>query len=225
MPELDISTDILDTRDALAEVEAVMLFPDDPQMRDTVRRVERQHALIEAAKVGDFRIDSASLAEAMEGALHTATPAWLEEQTKRPMHYGCVAGVILLKMLYGEQTGQLAENTIRKTATKLHGAMWRSYIGSLSEEHIKQDVWPRFMPVAHLWSATIALQNEGVTEFPCRIVDMPRFLALAEQDRQAGESLRLYKRAETALRADACWRVPDSVKLPDVTAYWPSADC
>jgi hypothetical protein len=225
MPDLKLSTDTLDTRDALAEVEAAMLFPDDAEMRDTVRRVERQHALIEAAKAGDFQIDAPTMAEAMEAALHTPTPAWLQEQTKRPAYYGGVAGVVLLRLLYGEHTDQRAEYTIRKTAPKVTGALWRSYVGNLAEETIKQDVWPRFAPVAHLWSAYITLTNEGIKEFPCRIRDLPRFLALAEQDRHAGESQRLYRRSETALKPGETWRVPETVKLPAVTASWPHVDC
>ncbi len=138
--------------------------------------------------------------------VHQATPAFAR---------GVLAGRIFLGALADQMIGKREGlQAIKAEVAQRHRG--QEHFEELSAATIEKLIWGVYRPVSHLWAACGQLAVEtGGGVVPCRLADLPLFLAVAESLRRDGESCRL-RQSKTLLDPSKTWRVPADLQLPVV---------
>jgi hypothetical protein len=209
---LEITADNLADRWMLYHVEAVMLWPHDPEARARSLEVSTMRDSLDRMKGADFTMTAAEVAEVAERVWTLPTVQELQEEARGPTKHGLTAGMLLRWLISADQAGEAM--TLEDGAQRVERAMREHRVGYKT---VRNTAWPRYRDVAHLWAAHTSMQAQGATPFPCAMKDLPKFLAIAEAFRTEGEALRLPRSQKTALDPNRTWRVPGNLVLPRVT--------
>jgi hypothetical protein len=206
---LEITADNLADRWTLYHVEAVMLWPHDPDARARSLEVSTMRDSLDRMKDADFTMTAAEVAEVAERVWTLPTVQELQEEARGPTKHGLTAGMLLRWLISADQAGETM--TLEDGAQRVERAMREHRVGYKT---VRNTAWPRYRDVAHLWAAHSVLHDEGSTPFPCQRGDLPRFLAIAEALRREGERIQLPRSTKRAQDAATTWRVPAGVTLP-----------
>jgi len=221
MPYLEMTPELLEpepTKVALAYVEALMLWPDDPKKREralyaaaaielgrTARRIEEsgKNAVIDSSHVNLL--------------LHASPPEEIRASAVVPFRRGAITAEIFCRTLHDERVGlrrglQAAKNEARV-----------QYEKQQDFEHLSggtiEKIWAVYQPVAHLWGAWKFMVSANYP-FPCRLADLPDFLAKAEALRLDGEACHLRQSKKPLLNPQTTWVLPDRLRIPHVKVVW-----
>jgi hypothetical protein len=211
---LELRSDCLEntTRGDLAAIGAVMLWP---------KNEEKQQASLHA-----FLAESPE--EVMQGpvakedlrafaAMIRAAPSMeaVTQESARAFEFGSIAGTILY-----HSVGMLAIDPAAAPASALKAQIAKKWARRrISEKTINQTIWPTYRCVSALWAAHIWWRQKTActTVFPCLPGDLGEFLAVAEEFRTRGESLKVPGSPEpTILRKSETIRVPPNLILPHI---------
>ena len=212
MRVLDIHQSAIDhpIRLDLAMIEAEMLWPHDDGARNRAIKAAFAQQYIAAAKAQDSMIDAES-AEALHAAPRLVN---INEGAEVPFRHGIVAGRILLESVVAASI-DYPTSPIPALKRQLAAAFRNDQV---SESSINNTIWPRYRSVSHLWAAYLERDYTGNdVEFPCSYKQIGSFIALSEEFRRLGESLRLPKSPTTSiLNAADMLRLPISIRLPEL---------
>ena len=206
-PQLHLTTMCLSpataTRQHLAAIEAVMLWPDDEKLRasgfhaaDAQFLLENRALLLARQDVDWLRY----LADAPRiGDIHV----------RDPYAHGVIAGYILHDTV-GKIILGLEDASIGKSIATCSQGFWRRF--RVSEKTINNVVWPRYKPVAHFWAAYFSNYLAGDTVWPCDVSKISQFLAEAEAYREFGETLKPFKSRHGVIPPDIAVRLPFAIE-------------
>jgi hypothetical protein len=189
-------------------VAAWMLFPDDEAWRNKVIANAAVQEGLEALRTGRLRQDQ------YEGlvllALDAASAADITRAYDEPAERGMGAGMILYNVCLRIPRDDPAP--MQRATREVGSAIWRRRASA--SKHVHTAVWKTYKPVAALWAAFIYLYEDGDTEsveFPCRLSELPTFLAIAEAYRELAERTIPPRRNHPVLKPGDSIRLPDSV--------------
>lgn len=226
MPELDFLAYRTLPAFAGAQVQAVMLHPDDADARENLMKLFVANMLSQHNDLARI-VQIPQVAHLLRRVL--ADPPPTEEVQRRATHAGYggpVAGDILVLVWQMEQHG------IRGSLNK---AIEQVLVGEGDARGIYYDytdadgkpipcnrkdvwnAWRAYKTVAHLWAIAQIAEAEGVYETLTTSEDLLRFLAYAEAFRHFGETLVPHARTTPLLNPATTWTVPAHIPLPLVT--------
>jgi hypothetical protein len=201
------------TRTGQAQIEAMMLWPEDEKARDvflmaslTEHRIRhlpelspeeleqvRTHLLLDLPRIKD-----------------------LQTQIADRVAHGEIAGMLTLRSSVGvdffgaksltSQQEEISRNL--KPDFQIEPRTMNNRTGPLY----------KFRPVAHLWAAYALYVMNGRRAFPCKVADIPDFLGTAEAVRLKAETTRLPRSNSTVMREGEAILLPADVRaaLPPV---------
>jgi hypothetical protein len=120
---------------------------------------------------------------------------------------GIVAGLVLARLI-NRRESRPAEATLGRMKQEVSKAVSPKWGDGYSPKTIDNVIWPAFAPVAHLWASWLLCKEKGSAPIPCEASVAPKFLAIAEAYRSAGEAFRAKKATTPVLDPSATWRVP-----------------
>ena len=190
------------TRTDLDRVGALMLWPDDQEMRD--RAIETSfvallHTVSDHLSRGDL-VELVSLAK-------DATPlTQIHDAARQRFIDGARSGIYLR-----ETVGHVSLD--RKVSMKTLAVDVATIPPTMSPHTFENTIWPRFRPVSHFWAAWLHMtqvSGKNGRAFPCGGDQLAQFLGLAEGFRQLGEQTRTKQSPSMVLRSNDSIRVsPD----------------
>jgi hypothetical protein len=139
--------------------------------------------------------------------LANATPIKdVQEETQPTFVHGMIAGKILWLALLDHHTGK------KRGLEAIKADISKEYSGEkrferLSVSTINNTIWRTFRSVSHFWAAYPMCAADRN--------DLPRFLAVAEYLRHAGEACPMRQHPGTVLDGASTWRVPPQLALPE----------
>ncbi|WP_043743318.1 hypothetical protein [Paramagnetospirillum magneticum] len=203
------------SRLTVAYLEAVMLFPNDPERQarammavDVSLEVDRHIQHLGPDELVPAR-DMAALVDSVRRAPRIEEFASVSKQA---MNRGVFAGYVVLHVLARKQLSP-------KTATIGQAIKLAIEAGfGDSASNFNKSVRSQFMAVSHLWAAFVMLAQEREAEwaFPCRLDSIPYFLATAEVIRREGESFKPPQSNSTLLNPSISLKVPEGIALPQI---------
>ena len=116
----------------------------------------------------------------------------IHDRVRQPFMHGCAAGLLLLRAATHASIPQHFK--LSDIKHDIAGTF------TVSVSTVDNTIWPAFRPVAHLFAAYLVRALEGETTFPCRLVELPLFLARAEDFRSRGEAIFPPRRSDPMLR-------------------------
>ena len=222
MPVLDIRAEELGenrTRLTLSYIESVMLWPNDKAMRTRAYAAARATHLHDAMQYLDDAslLSLKDLSVVMDVLVRAPPLADVHADVMTPFARGTIAGLIFGEAMTTNRIGKPRKLQDIKTdiSKRFHG---NPGFGKLSSSTIENAIWKPYSPVAHLWAASHRLNGQEAV-FPCRLTDLPSFLAIAEYLRREGEAHRP-KQAPPLLDAERTWKLPESLPLPNLAIHW-----
>jgi hypothetical protein len=96
----------------------------------------------------------------------------------------------------------------------------------ISRSTLENTIWRNYKPVAHLWAShvyyVLILRPDDALAFPCRVDQLPDFLALADFFALSGLSAKMprRKKSEHLLDESNMWRIPSGLHLPRYEMEW-----
>ena len=201
------------TRWDLAVIEARMLWPHDPETRESY--IDAVSAKLQVAAIDQFPFPEptpAEVREVAEMALAAPRIGDFTKAAKKCYFHGLIAGFLLI-----ESTGGADADSRYKSLADIKNALSDRY-RRLSPKTISSSVWPRYRPVAHFWAAHFLETKESENNvFPCRMRDLALFLATAEAYRRRGEKIRSnIKSPTTVLQRGEAVMTPPALALPEI---------
>ncbi len=202
------------TRWDLAVIEARMLWPHDPETRDSY--IGAVSVKLQVAAIDQVPLRKPTPTEVREFAEMVLTAPRIGDFTKawqKAVVHGAVAGKLLHEAVGLHEIGR--ENA------GLGGikSMLADRLGPgrhLSQKTIDNTIWPRYRAVAHFWAAHCS-EYTGSGGFPCRTRDLALFLATAEAYRRLGETTRSTSKSPTTiLRPGEAVMIPPTLALPEI---------
>jgi hypothetical protein len=172
------------TRMHLAEIEAAMIWPDDPTTRARYQEAVLVHVSLVAANKGLLSPDE--LLSLANLAAQAARLSDLQDAAKDRYERGLFAGKILFDAVSQSKVGRDA------TLGPIMDAARRRYLGKAATKSkvVHNRIWKVFSDVAHLWAAHCFYQARGQAAFPCAVDRLPLFLAIGQHFRAIGERTR-----------------------------------
>jgi hypothetical protein len=217
---IDLGPECIDhpTRLDLAEIEAVMLWPNSDVESDGAAATSASAYFIERHELFVDPVMSRCLAE----LAFRAKPLSDVQQSARPRFVdGLIAGQILYLAF---------ERSARKSRDASMSVIYADVVAyfeparKIKTKTIENAIWKPYRPVAHLWAAFITLHGKDKSyPFPCRAGDLPAFLGTAEAFRKWGEATKLRMSPTTVLRPGDAVTVPDNIRVPDFSLTLPAA--
>jgi hypothetical protein len=203
------------SRLTVAYLEAVMLFPNDPE------RQARAMMAVDASLITDWLnqhsgsdepVPASDLAALVDSVHRAPRLEDFEEASKLAMKRGVFAGYVVLHVLARKQLSP--ETATIGQAIAL--AIKKGFGDSAS--NFNKNVRSQFMAVAQLWAAFVMLaqEREASWAFPCRLDSIPYFLAIAEAIRREGEGFKPPQSNSTLLDRSISLKVPEGIALPQV---------
>ena len=223
MPEFVVPGGVLD-HDVLDQIGAYMVWPDGVKGAETGRRYVRIKKTIEALRKGSLSISTNEQADTIEQAM--LIPNTIQQDRADQIDHGMFAGVILEKLLYPAYSGgnprthsavlkELTDQDYNRIGPKNQTEGWAKFFKERKFMRSSlQTAWYDYRSVSHLYVAFFYTVQVDAPVFPCRLQQLPSFLAFAEDARRVGESWKLGKK--TVLVPGSTWSVPSSVDLPPV---------
>ncbi|WP_264715107.1 hypothetical protein [Limobrevibacterium gyesilva] len=233
MPYLDLTDEMIGpkrTRLSLTYIEGVMLWPHDEAARKSAWDTAYGAHLLETLAKAAPRTESPVPVDARDALLTmnflaNARPLpEVQESAKAACARGFVAGEILRLALTERHSG--AEAGITAIKSKIaEGLQGKEHFERLSLSTIENSIWRIYRPVSHLYAASFMLAQQHIAAsqphaFPCRLDELPDFLALSEKLRLNGEGHHPRQYAGTLLDPETTWAVPANLSIPEVTITW-----
>jgi hypothetical protein len=169
MPFLDLSVDDVGpnrTREALARIEAVMLFPDDRE---------------KASRVAYYGAGRAAIEPLPADADITTPAAFMRWLANAPDNLNSLSSKIERRFIIGLAIGRVVTELLCNRDKSLGSALddAAARFNKIRESHpslnrLRQNYWEnaRFRSVCHLWAATYTLQVWTPRQvFPCALID------------------------------------------------------
>jgi hypothetical protein len=131
---------------------------------------------------------------------------------------GTISGVILGWVIFrGQREDTRATASLGSAFRMIQEACAKGWWRGGSISNIKQNIWPTYRPVAHLWAALhIWNDMECGTDVLITPSGMYHFLMMAEWLRRAGETFKPANADAPVLDATDTWKI-----RPEVSAEWP----
>lgn len=207
--DLDLSAADKPTRIHLIEIECLMLWPDDPIARAQAKDSMIVDASLAAANAGLLAPDAVlALANLAATTLPRAT---IDEWRGERMERGRYSGQILFDAISKAVVGQ--DSSLGRIMSEVK----QKYLGceASTSKAVNTKIWHPFRPVAHFWAAHFCYAIRGIDAFPCERSRMALFLAIADDFRKRGESLKLKPKAPaTILPPGQTVLLPTGLNLP-----------
>jgi hypothetical protein len=204
---LPLDANTLSSWTSRGAVAAWMLFPDDEAWRNKIIAHAAVQEGLERLKAGHLRQDHYEALVLL--ALNAASAddiarAW-DERAERGMGAGMILYNVCLRIPRGDRA------PMQRATREVESAIWRR--SASASKHVNTAVWKTYKPVAALWAAFIYCDNDDgeSVEFPCRLSELPTFLALAEAYRVLAESTKPPRRNQPVLKSGDSIRLPESV--------------
>ena len=209
----------------LSYIESVMFWPDDREKRRAAMKAARAEDFFQAVefyknrpkshpvKKAEFTRDE--VADTMMFLKDAPRMADIKKNQKSYTAYGMAAGWILFWVIAWHE---LKSPKATLTAAKANAAK----MVDVSKSSIENLAWKRYRPVSSMWAAAVFMGAQKVKagkqpEFPCKIEELGRFLALSEWFRRKGEKfVPRQSRRGPILKAGESWRPTSSLALPAV---------
>lgn len=239
MPCLEIPAAELDTRMALAYVEAVMAYPSPEEQESRERLIKaadlqytrdawRAHRYVSAMHgipAKSIPIDEVVRYDEMRESVPDIKTIREEARQEGRYLYGLLAGLILNHILAAHEQGEtgITYTGVVDALLNWDRAEGDAELGKLMKrEKVNKTYlnakWPKYRRVAHLYSARRSLDRAQVQgSIPCRTGALPFLLALAEHDRKLGEELT-FKNGKPVLNREESWYVPANIELPSLSS-------
>jgi hypothetical protein len=228
MPVLDLLQEQISdpTELDLRYLEAVMLWPDEPETRTDALSTVRAEMLVSAAKNASPDADSRDwLVSAKELSLLRKAPRREDIKWQGRALRGYFVGRVLLEAL-GPQIWGGKISGLKSTRKALLDHL-RNQFKDQAAFHVDDPSteiwWKRFRPVAHFWAARLMLvqiaeiSNSDAPPFPCRRDQLREFLAIAEAIRKRGENSKSTPRSpRTILQPGEAFYVSPDTPLPEI---------
>lgn len=192
----------------VAQIEAVMLWPDDEAERKRSMLLGR--CLSERELMKEGRLPLAAIEALADAAVDAPAPSDMANAAADVFVNGIVAGRLLNSAVSAAEQ-QPADAAIQANVKRISESLYPRW--RLRPQTINNSVWPRYRRVSHLWAAFI-FSSDGV--FPCRHRDLGTFLATAEAYRELGENTRTRQSPSTVLRPGESVTLPAGLRLPAV---------
>jgi hypothetical protein len=233
---LNLSPDCIDkpTMSDIAGIEAMMLWPDDANQRR--RLVDLANLEIMASRAEDYSQER--LVEALRVAIRTPCREDIKPSWDKRLSQGLVAGMILYSAV---QFSQLKKKPIPLTVINkfvvdaFKTERLKPLRIRLEPQTIKNNIWPRFRSVAHLWAASCWYIFPDKPEEPERTLDLNRpfvcprselgrFLGVSNSFCKQGEELRARRATSPILRKGESIHAPAEVEPPEIEVrFFPHA--
>lgn len=202
------------TRLDLVDIEAIMLWPNDPAARQLWWRAA---ALEEALPhVDDLPIDA--LRQYARDAMTIPRVSELNRRNGKRIIHGQLLGTIVFEATY------LSRHEPERAALyKVQADLCRRLRGTFQIQpqtmNNKDGPIAPMRPAAHMWAAYMYRTIQGDSVFPCRLSEIGRFLATAEAIRHVAETRRAPKAKSAILREDETVKLPQAIlaQLPSVS--------
>jgi hypothetical protein len=192
------------TREALARLEATMLFPDVSAKAARVAYFGAARATIEVMSA-----DTAAISAGFVPWLANAPDNLdsLSEQIRRRFIVGLLLGRMVAEMV----CDGAREKTIEDVCQDLEKEFNRGPDVGFRVNQLSSNWWNQFgfRKVGHLWAATCYLEAWTPRRvFPCALIDLPAYLAAAEYCLFRAKRRRLLAQGEKTLLDETTYRVP-----------------
>ena len=216
MPVMDLRAECLrsPTRLDLSVISAFMLWPDDPEKRELA--ISSATAQFGAALIDTGKMPAIMLSDFARGAVDAPRHAEIQAMAvaDRRFEDGILAGFVLMEAVHLHHGDDLAKAALANVLASLWKRNSRQNVSN--SKTINNRVWKPLRSASPLWAAHLHLNHQdGNDAFPCRRMALPKFLALSEEYRRLGQTLR-QPHATPILAADEAWCVSDKLKLPKV---------
>lgn len=220
MPELELTEAMIGPardRRTLAYLEAVMLWPHDPERRTTALAtsgavfIRDELSKLATARQGSTLTFETDHLLAIINQLAQARPVSdLQGAAREPFKRGVLAGMIMLEVMLPNPTGR--PRSLQQVKSALIGRLaGMSDFQRLSASTMENLIWQVYRPVAHLWAASCMAMIAG-SPFPCRLHELPGWLGMVEQHRLDGLQWRT-GRGTTLLDPDRTWSFPPALRI------------
>ena len=203
------------TRLDTAYLGALMLFPHDKKAQNEAFEISitdiKTSYLSKNIKSGEIRSVKKTVILDLLETLQTGKPLQtLQDETVQPYKWGVATGAILFKFI--------SESSV-SAQKPLIGELVKDQAKSInvSEKTFNNRIFPRYKPVAHLWASYLDTAWRGDKAFPCRLINLEFFLALAEAYRIQGETLIPRYSKNPFLDPKKTWKVPKKIHLPHIS--------
>lgn len=217
MPVLEITPEMIGpgrNQLAIAYIAGVMLWPGDDEIEqrdEAMKTATADHLMrsIGAVPAAAKHVDVAG------AAFDAVPPRIINRQARERYRDGCIAGEFLAAAVQHGAAGGKVKLEGLKAAITAPARRAHHRTLDFSRSTLVNRILPRFRPVAHLWAAHVyAAVHAGEDEFPCRLADLPAFLALADLFCDEALALRFATRRDALLRPGEAWRIPEGLPLP-----------
>jgi hypothetical protein len=199
---------------------AMMLWPNDPQMRANGIATNMIKRSVENLRRNDQQLTSGAVAEIVEVASQTVPHEMMAALAKEPFVAGVRAGFYLYQTV-----GAVAlDLEIRMKAIAIDLA--KGFPGEITPQKFRAEIWPVYRPVSHFWAAALYLnptmntgkQSTTPMPFPCNPTQLLQFLQVAEGFRALGEKTKAKQSPHLILPDGACVRINPGV-VPSVLEF------
>jgi hypothetical protein len=191
----------------LVDIEAMMLWPKDPQARYLwFRAASLEEGL---ARIDDMPVDL--LRQYAKDAMTIPRVAELNKQNARRMAYGLVAGWMIFDAafyaMYEPERAALykVQESISEHLNKIF------QIRPQTMKNTDGQVMS-LKPAAHLWAAHAYFAVHGDRTFPCKLSDIGKFLSTAEAIREVAEANKAPKAKTTIMQPGETVTLPDAIR-------------
>jgi hypothetical protein len=199
------------TRLTLAYIEGVMLWPHEDEQRAEAYKAARAIRIQEIASQQpgkDINLSASDFCSFMGHLFTMRRPDDIKSDSAKRYSRGVASGLILAETLIDQRAG----NKRGLQAVK-HNIIDRLR-GQPDFEHLSpatvEKTWELYKPVSPFWAAHLL---DPDSPFPCRLENLPRFLATAESLRLDAESCHL-RQGKELLPPGIAWSVPTDLSLP-----------
>jgi len=182
-PVLNLPADCLTspTLVHVAEVAAMMLWPDDQRSRDYFFIATVLHSVPLVERNNHY------LALALQ---ITPPPGSLELRVRLSQVHGAQAGAYFYETVAASALG------LSFSMKEFRGTLADGFKGvsgsSEKDRDFEKRIWPVYRPVAHLWAAFLHRSDIGTGRpFPCAVDDFADFIRLASGFRELGEETKI----------------------------------
>ncbi|NWG39240.1 MAG: hypothetical protein HXY27_04635 [Hydrogenophilaceae bacterium] len=209
MPEITLNG----SPDDLGWLRAVMLFPNDEQLRKQCFAVEiaRFHAL-NASESAKLQIDVETLRLLLEAPAYGSLKETVSAITKRAI----VAGDLLMTLYIMHKFG-LKEPSVNKAIFVCQQFAHKAKYGdgtpmNVSERTVKE-CWREFKSVAHFWAAFRLNKAYPFAPSDTEVFAHPKFLGVASAVYQFGVTFVPYRAwaGKPVLDPKTSWRLPENI--------------
>jgi hypothetical protein len=178
------------TRYDVAAIEFLMLWPDDPD----VRQAAMNAVLLEEGRAFVDDMDVDTVRDYAKLALSSPRLSQVQSTIGDRHRHGMFAGRVALQAIFLNNAG--LTTSLRQIRQKLADDMKVQTAGSTGYQIEPQTLAnkdgpvAKFRPVTHFWAAHAWQRINGDKAFPCRRQNVDPFLGLAEAIRQLGEKTK-----------------------------------